>query len=204
MEKIKNTAIIILCLISAWLLIDRYLVLTEILPSEKTNGIAHDSTLSISGPIKIAYVNVDSILLGYEQAIEMNATFSKKQQDSEAEFAKKARVFEKDYMAFQEKAQRAGFLSQSSMETQQRDLLQQQEALQKLEEKLTQDLMAEQQRLNEILYNTIVDYVHEYNADSKYDLILTNTGLGTIMYGNPLLDITRQILEGLNTAYSKK
>ncbi len=201
MEKIKNIALIVLGVLVIWLFIDRYAI------SKCTATVAENKTTvettndSISKNINIAYVNIDSVLLTYEQSVKMNEDFMAKRQKSENEFTKKAKQFEKDYLAFQEKAQRGGFLSQASMEMQQRELLEQKERLDNLEAKLTEELMIEQQRLNEILYEAIVSYVERYNMSAGYDLILTNTGLGTIMHGNPNLNITNEIVEGLNAEY---
>lgn len=205
MEKVKNIALVILSIAVIWLFVDRYA--TQCCTSNNQNhsqSINANAAEAIAGGIKIAYVNIDTVLLSYDQAITMNNDFNEKRKKSEDEFAKKAKVFEKEYLAFQEKAQRGGFLSQASMEAQQNALLRQKEELEQLEAKLTQELMAEQQRLNEILYKAIVSYVERYNLAAGYDLILTNTGLGTIMQGNESLNITAAIIEGLNSEYKEK
>ena len=203
MDKIKNIALIVLGVMVLWLFADRYVINSSAQPTQTSSANASEKMLD-SGSLRIAYLNVDSILMGYNQAIKMNQDFGIKQKSSEEQFAKKAKSFEKQYMAFQEKVQRGGFLSQSSMELQQRDLMKQREELEALEGSLTQDLMGEQQRLNEILYQTIVDYVRRYNVEAQYDLIFTNTGMGTIMHGDPGLNITPMVIEGLNAEYVAK
>jgi outer membrane protein len=202
MEKIKNVALIVLVIMVLWLFIDRYAIQN----SAATNDAADKKTeiAAPEGALKIAYINIDSVLLSYDQSLAMNTDFTAKRQKSEDEFAKKAKVFEKEYLAFQEKAQRGGFLSQASMEVQQRSLMKQKEELEGLESRLTNELMTEQQRLNEILYKTIVDYVRRYNQTAGYDLILTNTGMGTIMQGHPGLNITPAVVDGLNAEYKLK
>ena len=203
MEKVKNITIIVLCIITIWLLIDRYFIgNSSVSKSNETQFFRFNDTLNMaSGVLQVAYLNIDSVLVEYEMAIKLNDDFTKKQRNSETEFAKKARAFEKDYVAFQEKAQRGGFLSQTSMELQQRDLLKQKESLEDLEELLTKDLISEQQRLNELLYKAIVEFVHSFNQDAKYDIIFTNTNPGAIMYGKPEYNITQFIIEGLNAEY---
>ena len=54
--------------------------------------------------------------------------------------------------------------------------------------------------------NAIAEYVKEYNAEKQYALILTTSGaiLSTpVVAGNEALDITDELLEGLNQAYVK-
>jgi outer membrane protein len=67
--------------------------------------------------------------------------------------------------------------------------------------------MAEEQQvmINQIM-DAISEYVKEYNADKQYALILTTAGdiLSTpVVVGSQALDITDDILAGLNAAYVK-
>lgn len=202
MDKFKNILIAVLSVLIVWLYIDRY-----VLSSPMTATVPQNSstdTLSLTQIPRIAYVNIDTILLQYEQAVEFNSSFGAKRQKSEAEYAQKARALEKEFMEFQDKAQRGGFLSQTSMKAQQETLLQKKDELEKLEARLTNELMQEQQRLNEQLFNAIISFIHNYNKTAGYDLILTNTGSGTILYGSPAMNITAEIVEGLNREYKEK
>lgn len=200
MEKLKNIATIVLSILVLWLLADRYLISNR----RDTPSPALPAQTATTAPagnaagLRLAYVNVDSVLLGYNEAVRMNDQFAAKQRKSEAEFNRQMKEFEKDYLAFQEKAQRNGFLSAATMEAQQQELVHKKENLDRLNERLTTELLDEQQRLNEVLLNTIVGYVDHYNQTAGYDMIFTNTGMGTILYGAPALNITRQIVDGLN------
>jgi outer membrane protein len=49
----------------------------------------------------------------------------------------------------------------------------------------------------------IMEYIQEYNSDKKYDFILTKMG-GNMLYTNEALDITKEVVEGLNAKYSTK
>jgi len=54
--------------------------------------------------------------------------------------------------------------------------------------------------------NAIAEYVQEYNTEKQYALILTTSGdilPAPVVTGNPALDITDDILAGLNAAYVK-
>jgi outer membrane protein len=48
-----------------------------------------------------------------------------------------------------------------------------------------------------------MEYIQEYNSDKKYDFILTKMG-GNMLYTNEALDITKEVVEGLNAKYSTK
>jgi len=83
--------------------------------------------------------------------------------------------------------------------------LKRKEDLDKMEMQL-QALVEKTQKKNEEVRKTIIDYLNEYNKSSKYDYILTYTeGPGaTILLTNDSLNITNEILEGLNAQYKSK
>ena len=47
---------------------------------------------------------------------------------------------------------------------------------------------------------SITDYIQEYNSDKKFDFILTKMG-GNMLYANEALNITNEVVEGLNAKY---
>ena len=59
-----------------------------------------------------------------------------------------------------------------------------------------------------VMINTVMDaiktYVKEYNKSHQFALILTTSATTqVVMEGNPALDITKDILTGLNEEYIK-
>ena len=83
---------------------------------------------------------------------------------------------------------------------------QQQQQYQQYAMQKQQEIAEEQQvTLNQIA-NAINEFVLKFNADKKYALILTTTGdiLPTpVVTGDPTLDITDELLKGLNDEYVK-
>ena len=69
-----------------------------------------------------------------------------------------------------------------------------------------QSLVEEIQKSNEEVRKTVVDYVKEYNKKANYNFILTHTDGpgGVLILANDSLDITNEILEGLNEQYKAK
>ena len=50
---------------------------------------------------------------------------------------------------------------------------------------------------------SIMEYIKEYNSDAKFDFILTKMG-GNMLYANEALDITNDVVKGLNAKHSVK
>ena len=57
--------------------------------------------------------------------------------------------------------------------------------------------------LNKI-YNAIFDYIQKLNEQKQFGLVITTQGTSTVAAGNPGLDITNQIVSGLNEEYVTK
>ncbi|HOY38566.1 MAG TPA: OmpH family outer membrane protein, partial [Bacteroidales bacterium] len=94
------------------------------------------------------------------------------------------------------------FISQESMDAQQAALVKKQESLQALDEQLTQELLDRQKDMNKQLYDTVMNYIKEFN-EGQYCIILGNASGSNVLYAQEGMDITREIIDNLNDRYSK-
>ncbi len=170
--------------------------------SDKTNTENVVSTQT--GSMSITYVNIDSVLLQYNLAIELNESLTKKQANMKSKLAKDAKEFEKDAQIFQDKVQRGIFLTQQRAEEAQQQLMMRQQELQKLEYDYTNQLSMEQQQMNAQLFDSVSNFINEYNTPEKYQIILGHSLGGSLLYGAEQLDITKEIVDGLNSRYNSE
>lgn len=155
------------------------------------------------GGLKIAYVDIDSLLLHYNFFTDLSEEMLRKEENSRLMLNEEAQKFQTEYEDFQRKLKNNVFSSQARAESEQKRLLKMQEDLNALNNKLTQELNAEQEKNNTVLSETIQEYIKKYNKSHGYNLILTKSG-DNILYADKALDITGQILAGLNAEYSSK
>ncbi|MES2591993.1 MAG: OmpH family outer membrane protein [Bacteroidota bacterium] len=170
----------------------------------------NDST-SISKPIvmspkeikasKIVYVNSDILNKDYDFVKDLTSAAMAKQQRLQGAYETKAQKFQADYAELQQKASQ-GLLSENQSNAAQADLVKRKEELDKMEMQL-QSMMDEVQKSNEEVRQTVVNYVKEYNKNGQYNYILTYTDGpgGVVLLANDSLDITKEILDGLNAQY---
>jgi outer membrane protein len=170
---------------------------------KSTNKTCNSDSTSFSGQLPIAYINIDSLLLNYNYSKDMNEVLIRKRENAQATLTEKARKLEGEMQEFQRKRDNNAFLSEQSFKSQQQSLLKKQQDLQNLEEKLTQELGKEQQKMNEQLRNRIYKFLQEYNKDNKYQMILSNTMNDNIMVAEPAYNITNEVVELLNSSYVK-
>lgn len=156
-----------------------------------------------STALSIAYVNTDSLLLGYEYALKMNDDLMKKIESSRADFNQKYSVFQQDAVEFQRKVNNNGFLSLERAQSEQQRLQKAEQDLQELNERLQNELAREQARLSQELHDTLENFLKVY-AEGRYSLILSNNMGDNVLYSIPCLDITAEVVEQLNARYANR
>ena len=150
---------------------------------------------------KIVYINSDILNDQYEMVKDLMASATAKQGRLEANYKVKAEKLQQDYEDFQQKAG-SGLLSENQTNAAQEDMMKRKDELDQMEGQL-QILMDEIQKDNEQVRKNVVDYVKEYNKSSNYNYIITYTSGpgGVVLLANDSLDITSEILAGLNSQY---
>ena len=156
---------------------------------------------SLSNSFPVAYINVDSFLLNYEYAKKLNETLLKKQEKSRKELVSAQQKLQAELEVFQQTYQAGGFLSKESFEQEQNRLFKKDQELQTLEQRLAQDLITEQQKMNMRLRDSINSFFEFFNADKRYKLILSNTDADNILYAEPMLNITSEVVFVMNQRY---
>jgi outer membrane protein len=150
--------------------------------------------------IKIAYVEVDSLMTQYEFCKEFSLIIQKKSNNARNTLTQKGQQLQNAMTNFQQKLQNNGFTSREQAESQQAAIQRQQQSLQDLQVRLENELASETAKYNEGLRDSLMHFLDKYNKDKKYDLILTKQG-DNILYANKSFDITADIIKGLNKGY---
>ena len=164
---------------------------------------ASKDSLAVAG--SIVYFNMDKVMEGYDMANDLNSVFETKTAGIQAEIDRRGKKLEKDAADFQNKVDK-GLLTTSVAQAQYQKLQEQQQAYQQYALSKQQEMAEEQQVMMNQIANAIAEYVEEFNLEHQYAMILTTAGsiLSTpVVTGDPTLDITDELLAGLNAAYIK-
>ena len=156
--------------------------------TEKSAETPAAQATSISGKLPIAYVNIDSLLQKYNYAKDLNESLLRRAENSRANVNEKGRQLEKEMAEFQRKYQNNA-------------LMKKQQELQEYIQRLEDENMREQQKMLSQMNDSIINFIHEYNKDKKYEAILNNA---STLYIDPSYDITNEIVDLLNKRYVKK
>lgn len=150
--------------------------------------------------VNIRYIDADSIAAHYNLAKDFNE--AQLRSISKIDNAQRTRGAELQKLAnsIQQKVNNNGYLSQASYEEDMKNLNKKQSDAENyiasLQREAQQEMLQQQMQLTD----SIESFIQQYNADKKYDAILYKAAG---VYFNPALDITEEVIKGLNSRYNK-
>lgn len=151
--------------------------------------------------LKIAYVEVDSLMNQYEFCKEFSVVLEKKGQAIEQQLQSSQSSLQKDGASFQQKLQSNAY-SREEAERINASLQKRASDLSETQQRLAVSFQEEQKKYNDALHDSLQHFLKEYNKTKKYTLILSKSG-DNILYADKSADITEEIVAGLNKAYKK-
>ena len=155
--------------------------------------------ISASG-LKIAYVEVDSLMTQYDFAKDYSVTLQKKSNNARNTLTTKGNALQAAVNNFQQKLNNNGFTSREQAASQQAAIERQQRDLQELQARLENELASETAKFNETLRDSLQNFLKDYNKDKQFSLILTKQG-DNILLADERFDITNDVINGLNKRY---
>ncbi len=150
----------------------------------------------------IVYIDLDRIIQEYDMANDLRSVVETKVQNIQAEVNRRGKQLENDVNSFQEKINK-GLITRSVAEAQSAKLQQQEQEFNDYANQRQNEINEEQTVMLNQLSDAIKTYVDKYNETKHYSLILTNQGGIPVISGDESLDITDEILAGLNEEYVK-
>jgi outer membrane protein len=150
---------------------------------------------------QIAYVNSDSLLFNYDYYKTTIKELEEKRKKLETDISGRARSLENEAVSYQQKS-RTMTLEQAQLTEQ--NLYRKQQELMQYRDRVSQQLAQEEQTKIEELYSNITEYLKEYTKDKPYRLVLGYSRGGGILFADNSLEITNEVLTGLNKQYNDK
>lgn len=160
--------------------------------------VTETETASHAGDI--VYVQLDRILQEYDMANDKRSVVETKVQNIQAEVTRRGKKLEKDINDFQEKMQK-GLMTRSVAEVQQSKLQKAQDDFNIYAQQKQNEIQEEQIVMMNQLADAIKTWLDKYNETMGYAMILTNQGGAPVITGDATLDITDEVIAGLNEEY---
>ena len=178
--------------------------------NKKQNGqpTTSDSLTAVTADpthqLKIGVVSLDSLYKNYEYYVDANKQIEAQVKRNQQTLANKMQQAQKAYASYMEKAQKGLFTSQAQVDAEEKRITAMQQEGAQLEQRYTEEAMKAQADAQKALHDEVTAQLKAFNADKKYDLILTSVGLEGVMYAGEGFDITQEVLDFLNAAYQAK
>ena len=154
---------------------------------------------SAPAELKIAFVEVDSIMSQYAFCKDYTEVLQKKGQNIQNTLAAKQRSLQQAAANFQQKLRQNAYTREQA-EGIQASLQKQSADLDALNQRLSNEFATETEKYNNALRDSIQHFLAKYNKDKKYSMILSKAG-DNLLYADKAFDITNEVVAGLNKAY---
>ena len=168
--------------------------------SPKDEAANSQATEIPAGGLKIAYVEIDSLMARYDFCKDYTILMNRKGENIRATLAGKERALQAKAAELQKKYETNQFTTKEQVEQAQMSLAKQQQDLQALNDRLSNDFAAEQMKYNNEMRDSIQSFLKEYNKTKKFDYIISKVG-DNILTANAKYDITKEVVNGLNKRY---
>jgi outer membrane protein len=170
--------------------------------AEDSVSIANIEMPKVPNARKIVFFNYDSLTAKYEFFKKIQREMESKARGIENELMKKEQKLQEDFEFYQKNA---GAMTEQHRESKERELTKAQQELMALKENRSEQFAVQQQEMNKQLMDKLYGYFDKLSRENNFDYILTyQKGLPGVVFGADSLDITKELVEGLNKEYKKK
>lgn len=168
---------------------------------EKSTDKATPKSATSAATGAIAYVDLDSVQEHYDYFIKEKAALEQLTNSMQATAQQKEQALVNLQASIQKRAQSGQITSETQYKQEVAKYQQQEEAYKSWTLQKQQEVAKEQNRVNTALQDSLDHFLAEYNKSKKFSLILNKA---VILYGDKGMDITQEVIAGLNKRYNKK
>ena len=148
----------------------------------------------------IAYINIDSVIFKFDMFLDRRTDLIAKQKSAEAELNSKGSQYEKGAKDYQNKVNK-GLITRAAAAQIEQSLVQQQQELVSLRDKLQSNLVEEEQVMNRQILEYITKFLEQNKADYNYQYIFGKSFGSVVLYSDNSMDITPKVLDAINKKY---
>jgi outer membrane protein len=164
---------------------------------------ASSASSAVTAPTgSIVYINQDTLLAKYEYFKDMTKRLDDKNKAAQSDVGSRQQAIQREIVDYQR--------NQNTLSADQRSATEQrlntegqefQSYKQNASAQLQNDITTEQSKF----FDKVSDFVKQYAKTKGYKLVLTyQKGNATVLYGDSGLDVTADVIKGLNDAYAKE
>ncbi len=163
---------------------------------------AASTAATVDSKETIVYINSDTLLSKYDYTKDMNKRLEEKGKASQSDLQAKGQAFQRQVAEYQKNA---ATLPADQRQTTEQQLQRKQQELQGYQQNATAEFQNLQATENTKQYDKIADFTKAYAKEKGYKLVLLYSKASpVVLYGDPSMDVTADVLKKLNEAYAKE
>ena len=152
--------------------------------------------------LPIAFVNIDSLLINYHFAQDLNEIIMGREESIRATLSERERALANEINEFERRRQNNAFITQDRAQQAIERIQRMERDAQQLAQRLMNEFQVEQMRLNMKMEDTIRIRVAQFNEIRGFEAIFSNAGTSTILHADRKYDITQELIDFMNSRYS--
>ena len=168
--------------------------------SETGAGGSNPVNVVEASDVSIAYFNMDSVMSQWDLYFEYQQELGQRQAELDSDLAGRGEKLQQDVQDYQYKVQR-GLVTRSEAEQLGQQLAQEEQRLMNLQNQYLAQLQEEGLVKNRQMVDMIERYVAELSQARGYSYVFSYQFGGNVIYGAKPLDITAEVVAGLNEKF---
>lgn len=173
-------------------------------PQSATIEVIEPSKMQLPATLQnktILYINADTLNKKYVFVQQLQKETEARQARLEASYETKAKAFQNDYTDYQQKIQ-AGTVTVDQAKVIEENLQKKKQEIDMMEGQL-QTLMQDAQKKNLQVQKEVFSFLKEFSKTKNINYVFTySENTPGLVFANDSLDITREVLKGLNAKYN--
>jgi outer membrane protein len=152
-------------------------------------------------PSKIAFINADSVLKYYEFTKVNRDKLEDKGKRLDQDLNNRAASLRGEIENYQ---RTRNTLTIGQAQAIEEDLARKQQNFQMYQESASQEMMADNAKMNRDLYDKITQFLKKYGQEQGLQYVLKFDPSSDLLFAGDSLDISKQVVDGLNAAYKQE
>ena len=158
---------------------------------------SNPSDIANAAGSNVAFVNTDSFFENYKKYKALEKEVEATQKSAEASVQAKMKALEADYMKLMQQAQ-SGQITPQQAQVKEKEIMARKQAMDKEGQNLMKNISDKSTKATKELYSTMKSYFEKNKGKYNCDIVFGYQTNGNVLYFDPKLDITKEVVKDLN------
>ncbi|MBL7845822.1 MAG: OmpH family outer membrane protein [Cyclobacteriaceae bacterium] len=159
---------------------------------------ATNTASSPAGNLQMAYINSDSVLKYYDYFKVSREKLETKGKQLDQDLKSRATSLQGEFESYQRNVNSMTIGQARAVEE---DLTKKRQNLQLYQESLSQQMLADQEKMTKELYNKVTTFLRKYGQEHGVQIVFKYDASSDVLFAGDSLDISKDVVKGLNEAY---